>query len=57
MNIPFDIQAAIAAAVFAAVGAGVRIVSIAPAQSAARLLWAQEGRRDIFNSRYQLPRR
>jgi len=47
--IPFDIQTAIAAAVYATVG-NVRIVSISPAQSAMQLLWAREGRRDIFLS-------
>jgi len=56
-TIPIDIQTAIAAAVYATVGSGVRIVSMSPAQVATRLLWAQEGRREIFLShRFQIPR-
>jgi len=56
--IPFDIQTAIAAAVYATVGSGVRIISMCPVQSATQLLWAREGRREIFLShRFFLPRR
>ena len=45
-----EVQAAIAAAVYATFGGGVRIVSLCPAQTARRQVWASEGRRSIFQS-------
>jgi len=46
-----EIQAVVAAAVYATLGSSVRIVSVCPTQTARRQIWATEGRRNIFLSR------
>ena len=45
-----EIQAVIAAAVYSTLGRPVRIVSMCPAQTKTRQIWASEGRRSIFLS-------
>lgn len=42
--------AAIAAAVHAVLGAGARVVAVAPRETAARQVWSHEGRREVFQS-------
>jgi hypothetical protein len=46
-EVPPQVRAAIAAAIFATLGHSHRIVTISPAQS---LLWSREGRRQVFDS-------
>jgi len=46
-----EIQAVVAAAVYATLGGSVRIVSMCPTQTVRSQIWAAEGRRNIFQSR------
>lgn len=46
-EVPPEVRAAIAAAIFATLGHNHRVVTISPAQS---LLWSREGRRQVFDS-------